>query len=93
MTNPEKNNILGDEEDKERTLDDCVLEDRPECNEPVQVLVKYFCGTDMKKCGMMARDENDGHNWQKVKESTERAKNIIAQQFYVVGVLGILSKN
>ena len=56
-----------------------------ECLEPLQVLVRYFCGTDVQKCGMMA---GDGHDWTMVAKATERAKRIIAQQFYVVGVLG-----
>lgn len=77
--------MLGGEEDKVRTLDECVSENRKECLEPVQVLVKYFCGTDMKSCGMMA---TSGHDWTKVAEATERAKRIITQNFYVVGVLG-----
>jgi len=29
-----------------------------------------------------------GHDWNQVAEATERAKRIIAQHFYVVGVLG-----
>ena len=56
--------FLGDEEDKMRTLDECVQGDYPECLEPLQVLIKYFCGTDMKKCGMMNR--HVGHDWTKV---------------------------
>ena len=47
-----------------RTLDECVQGDYPECLEPLQVLIKYFCGTDMKKCGMMNR--HVGHDWTKV---------------------------
>lgn len=70
-----------------RTLDECVLGEYAECLEPVQVMVKYFCGTDIKQCGMMS---TDGHDWTKVAEATERAKRIIAQNFYVVGVLGKL---
>lgn len=79
-----RSRFFGGEEDKTRTLDECVEQGHRECLEPVQVLVKYFCGTDMKQCGMMA---TKGHNWNKVAAATERAKRIIAQKFYVVGVL------
>jgi len=73
------------QDDLERTLDECVLEQHPECLEPVQVLVKYFCGT-VKTCSMMDKTTN-GHNWRQVAIATERAKSIIARYFHVVGVL------
>lgn len=76
--------FFGDGEDKERSFDDCVLEGHPECLEPLQVLVRYFCGTDVSECGMMA---GEGHDWTMVAKATERAKRIIAEHFYVVGVL------
>jgi len=79
-----RSRFFGNEQDKVRTLDECVQGQYPECLEPLQVLIKYFCGTDMKKCGMMS---NVGHDWTKVAEATERAKQIIAREFYVVGVL------
>jgi len=81
--------FFGEEEDKERSLDECVQGKYAECLEPVQVLVKYFCGTDSSQCGMMegAKNQGQGHDWTKVREATERAKRIIAQEFYVVGVL------
>merc|ERR1712227_591714 len=80
-----RSRFFGDEEDKMRTLDECVQGDYPECLEPLQVLIKYFCGTDMKKCGMMNR--HAGHDWTKVAQATERAKRIIVQNFYAIGVL------
>ena len=60
-----------------------------ECLEPLQVMVKYFCGT-VEACAMMDSDHSSkgNHDWVKVAKATERAKRIIAQQFYVIGVLG-----
>lgn len=73
-----------DQDDKDRTLDDCVLGGYNECLEPVQVLVKYFCGT-VQECSMMGK--TGGHDWRQVAIATERAKRIIARHFHVVGVL------
>lgn len=74
-----------DQSDLDRTLDECVLDQHEECLEPVQVLVKYFCGT-VKTCSMMGAVANK-HDWRQVAIATERAKNIIARHFHVVGVL------
>ena len=77
--------FFGDEEDKYRTLDECVSGGYEDCKEPHQVLAKYFCGTDSKSCGMMSAK---GLDLNKVAAVTERAKKNIAQEFFVVGVLG-----
>merc|ERR1712050_619078 len=65
--------FFGEDEDKDRSLDDCVQGGYAECLEPVQVLVKYFCGTDSTQCGMMegAKKTGSGHDWTKVREALE----------------------
>jgi len=73
-------------DDRDMTLDECVATGHSECLEPVQVLVKYFCGT-VKTCSMMDK-ATGGHSWRQVAVATERAKAIIAKYFHVVGVLG-----
>ena len=62
-----------------RTLDECVQGDYPECLEPLQVLIKYFCGTDMKKCGMMNR--HVGHDWTKVRFYNEFPRRSVVKIF------------
>ena len=47
-------------------------------------MVKYFCGTDLKECTLLSGDGND---WKAVARATERAKSIIQNQFYVIGIL------
>ena len=87
-SNNAENNLLSGEEadDRDMTLDECVATGHSECLEPVQVLVKYFCGT-VKTCSMMDK-ATGGHSWRQVAVATERAKAIIAKYFHVVGVLG-----
>ena len=41
----------GKEEDIDQTLDECITKGSDECLEPIQVMVRYFCGTD-DNCGM-----------------------------------------
>jgi dermatan/chondrotin sulfate uronyl 2-O-sulfotransferase UST len=76
------------DDDRDRTLDECVLGGHEECLEPVQVLVKYFCGT-VETCSMMGPSDGgvNRHDWKQVAIATERAKNIIVKHFHVVGVL------
>ena len=41
----------GKEDDIDQTLDECIIKQSDECLEPIQVMVRYFCGTD-ENCGM-----------------------------------------
>ena len=43
----------GKEEDMDQTLDECIIKQSDECLEPIQVMVRYFCGVG-DECGMKA---------------------------------------
>jgi len=79
----------GTEEDIVRTLDMCMEQQGEECSEPLQVLVRYFCGT-AKECNMKsAKMGKFGalNNWDKVAKAAELAKKKIITQYYSIGLM------
>ena len=79
----------GNENDLGQTLDQCVENRSNECIEPLQVLVRYFCGTG-SDCGMKSTQltrfgaKND---WSKVAKAAEIAKNNIINHYYAIGLM------
>jgi len=79
----------GTEEDIKQTLDMCVAAEAEECTEPLQVLVRYFCGTD-ERCQMKSPvmgkfgSKND---WDKVANAAKIARKNIIEQYYAIGVM------
>ncbi|CAG5096596.1 Oidioi.mRNA.OKI2018_I69.XSR.g14693.t1.cds [Oikopleura dioica] len=79
----------GTEEDIARTLDMCMEEQNEECTEPLQVLVRYFCGTD-QECNMKSSKMGKFgalNNWDKVAKAAELAKKKIVTQYYSIGLM------
>jgi len=79
----------GTEEDIKRTLDMCIEQQGEECTEPLQVLVRYFCGT-AQECNMKsAKMGKFGalNNWDKVAKAAELAKKKIITQYYSIGLM------
>ena len=76
--------VLGKKSDKQRSLDECVAQNLKECTDTLQVMVKYFCGTE-DTCNKHIR--NGAIDWSIVKQSTEIAKSRILREFYFVGLL------
>jgi len=79
----------GTEEDIKRTLDMCMEQQGEECTEPLQVLVRYFCGT-AQECNMKsAKMGKFGalNNWDKVAKAAELAKKKIITQYYSIGLM------
>ena len=68
----------------------CVAAEAEECTEPLQVLVRYFCGTD-ERCQMKSPvmgkfgSKND---WDKVANAAKIARKNIIEQYYAIGVMG-----
>ena len=61
-----------------------------ECVEPLQVLVRYFCGTS-QECNMKsAKMGKFGalNNWDKVAKAAELAKKKIITEYYSIGLMG-----
>ena len=84
----------GTEEDIHQTLDQCVENVSEECTEPLQVLVRYFCGTDtacQMKSPIMGKfgSKND---WTKVGNAAKIARKNIIEQYYAIGLMGMYSK-
>jgi len=79
-----RTNFHGNEEDLNRSLDDCVRLQVPECTDALQVMVKYFCGTsdECNKHGEQGRTQ-----WDKVAISAEIAKKNILREFFFIGIL------
>ena len=80
----------GTEEDIKQTLDECVERESDECTEPLQVLVRYFCGTDsqcLMKSSTMGKfgSKND---WEKVANAAKIARKNIIEQYHAIGVMG-----
>lgn len=68
----------------------CMEQQGEECSEPLQVLVRYFCGT-AKECNMKsAKMGKFGalNNWDKVAKAAELAKKKIITQYYSIGLMG-----
>jgi dermatan/chondrotin sulfate uronyl 2-O-sulfotransferase UST len=83
----------GTEEDIKRTLDMCMEQQGEECTEPLQVLVRYFCGT-AQECNMKsAKMGKFGalNSWDKVAKAAELAKKKIITQYYSIGLMGKLN--
>jgi len=80
----EKGGFKGNEEDLNRSLDDCVRLQVPECTDALQVMVKYFCGTSAE-CN--EHNEQGKTQWDKVAISAEIAKKNILREFYFIGLL------
>lgn len=79
----------GTEEDIARTLDMCMEQQGEECVEPLQVLVRYFCGTS-QECNMKsAKMGKFGalNNWDKVAKAAELAKKKIITEYYSIGLM------
>lgn len=79
----------GTEEDIKQTLDQCVQVQSDECTEPLQVLVRYFCGTDeacQMKSPVMGKfgSKND---WTKVAAAAAIARKHIIEQYYAIGLM------
>lgn len=79
----------GTEEDIQQTLDQCVENMSEECTEPLQVLVRYFCGTDtacQMKSPIMGKfgSKND---WTKVGNAAKIARKNIIEQYYAIGLM------
>ncbi|CAG5099159.1 Oidioi.mRNA.OKI2018_I69.XSR.g16304.t1.cds [Oikopleura dioica] len=81
------------DQEKDQTLDECVANGSEECIESLQVMVQYFCGTDAA-CGTKEGDgmEHDAGevkrtDWQKTSRATEKAKQNILKDYYMIGVL------
>jgi len=79
----------GTEEDIKQTLDECVTRESDECTEPLQVLVRYFCGTDsqcLMKSSTMGKfgSKND---WEKVANAAQIARKNIIEQYHAIGVM------
>jgi len=82
----------GDQSDYEQTLDDCVQNNKLECTEPQQVLVRYFCGTNGDQCSMKAAGAQmtkwgKGTDWDKVAAATQVAKRHILTNYYAIGLM------
>jgi len=79
----------GTEEDIARTLDMCMEEQGEECTEPLQVLVRYFCGT-AQECNMKSPKMGKFgslNDWNKVAKAAELAKTKIITQYYSIGLM------
>lgn len=79
----------GTEEDIARTLDMCMEEQGEECTEPLQVLVRYFCGTS-QECNMKSPKRGKFgslNDWNKVAKAAELAKKKIITQYYSIGLM------
>lgn len=79
----------GTEEDIARTLDMCMQEQGEECREPLQVLVRYFCGT-AQECNMKSPKMGKFgslNDWDKVAKAAELAKKKIVTQYYSIGLM------
>jgi dermatan/chondrotin sulfate uronyl 2-O-sulfotransferase UST len=79
-----RTNFHGSEEDLNRSLDDCVRLQVPECTDALQVMVKYFCGTS-DECNK--HGEQGKTQWDKVAISAEIAKKNILREFFFIGIL------
>ena len=79
-----RTNFHGSEEDLNRSLDDCVRLQVPECTDALQVMVKYFCGTS-KECN--EHSQKGKTQWDRVAISAEIAKKNILREFFFIGLL------
>jgi len=79
----------GKEEDIDQTLDECITKGSDECLEPIQVMVRYFCGTD-DNCGMKGNKRGAfgmKNDWDKVAKAAEVAKHNIINNYYAIGIV------
>ena len=68
----------------------CMEEQGEECTEPLQVLVRYFCGT-AQECNMKSPKMGKFgslNDWNKVAKAAELAKTKIITQYYSIGLMG-----
>jgi dermatan/chondrotin sulfate uronyl 2-O-sulfotransferase UST len=79
----------GKEEDIDQTLDECIIKQSDECLEPIQVMVRYFCGTGAE-CGMKGAGQGAfgaKNDWNKVARAAELAKHNIINNYYAIGIV------
>lgn len=79
----------GTEEDIAQTLDMCVENLADECTEPLQILVRYFCGTG-PECSMKSTTMNKFgaiNDWNKVSAAAQIARTHIIKQYYAIGLM------
>ena len=79
----------GKESDISQSLDECVENMSDECHHPLQVLVRYFCGTKPEcamKSGQMGLfgSKND---WSKVQKAALLARHNILHNYYAIGLM------
>ena len=79
----------GKESDISQSLDECVESMSDECHHPLQVLVRYFCGTKPEcamKSGQMGLfgSKND---WSKVQKAALLARHNILNNYYAIGLM------
>jgi len=80
----------GKEEDMDQTLDECIIKQSDECLEPIQVMVRYFCGVG-EECGMKAIGApgpfGPKNDWNKVAKAAELAKHNIINNYFAIGIV------
>jgi len=79
----------GKESDISQSLDECVENMSDECHHPLQVLVRYFCGTKPEcamKSGQMGLfgSKND---WSKVQKAALLARHNILHNYFAIGIM------
>ncbi|CAG5112330.1 Oidioi.mRNA.OKI2018_I69.chr2.g6556.t1.cds [Oikopleura dioica] len=79
------NKFKGSQEDFNRSFDDCVAQQLPECSVPLQVFSKYFCGTS-EACNKHQYGSPDDV-FKKIAVSAEIAKRNILNEYFFIGLL------
>jgi len=79
----------GKEDDINQNLDQCIQKQSDECMEPIQVMMRYFCGT-AEECGMKGGGSGAfgaKNDWNKVAKAAEMAKYNILNNYYAIGIM------
>ena len=80
LNDKERATFHGGDEDRDRTMDECVEGNHKECHDPrFQVLTKYFCGIH-SYC-----------NTDNIAKAAEQSKINVIRNYYAIGVLGKLT--
>jgi len=79
----------GQDGDVDQTLDQCIERESDECMEPIQVMVRYFCGTS-DECGMKGGGQGTfgaKNDWNKVAKAAEMAKYNVLNNYFAIGIM------
>lgn len=90
--------FAGSQADRQRTMDQCVQFNHPECADAIGLLNKYFCGSEPicqePRYRVKVQDEHGEYklekrtDWDKIAKATEQSKINIIRDYHAIGILG-----